>query len=197
ELEGLLLKYPNAIVGEIGIDKKAVNRETGQLFEWAPQVDVFTKQVELASRLQRPVSVHSVHTHGYLLDYFSDLDRKCIPFAKDGQELPCPPTIMLHSFSASSEILKALIKLPRIGDRFYFSYSHTVNARSGKKTLEKIALTPDSRLLIESDVHCVTQVPEALQKVVEMVGEAKKWTSKEVVDRTTRNALVFLRKLVP
>ncbi len=178
------------------MDKVAVDKSTNAPFDWKVQLVTFRRQMEMAARLQRPVSVHSVHSHGFLLEYFLQLDKDCASFAKRNEPLPCAPSIMLHSFAASKEIMKALIQLPRIGSRFYFSYSHIVNSRAGKKTLDKIAATPDDRLLIESDVHCVTQVDSAMEKVVEMVGEAKKWRASDVIEKTGKNALVYLRRIL-
>ncbi|GFH23763.1 uncharacterized protein HaLaN_21430, partial [Haematococcus lacustris] len=43
-----------------------------------------------------------------------------------------PPRIMLHSFNGPPDSIKQLLALPRgVGSRLYFSFSATINARSG------------------------------------------------------------------
>jgi TatD DNase family protein len=197
DLEVNLESHKSAIVGEIGLDKAAVNLDTREKFDWNTQVRIFLSQMDIATRLQRPVSIHSVQTHGYLLDYFMDLEASCKAVAsqRSSDHLPCPPTIMLHSFSASKEVLSSLVRLKTIGSRFYFSYSDIVNGRTLKKTLERIAATPENQLLIESDVHNVVDVPKAMDDVVDLVMKAKSWSREQVLEITTRNSLRFLRKL--
>lgn len=199
DLEENLNSHKSAIVGEIGLDKAAVHLDTREKFDWEPQVRLFFAQMDIATRLQRPVSIHSVQTHGYLLDYFMDLEADCKAAVKTrspaDHHLPCPPTIMLHSFSASKEVLSSLVRLKTIGSRFYFSYSDIVNGRTLKKSLERIAATPDNRLLIESDVHNVVDVPKAMDNAIDLVMKAKSWSREEVLEITTRNSLKFLRKL--
>ena len=192
-----LESHKSAILGEIGLDKAAVNLDTREKFDWNTQVRIFLSQMDIATRLQRPVSIHSVQTHGYLLDYFMDLEASCKAAAsqRSSDHLPCPPTIMLHSFSASKEVLSSLVRLKTIGSRFYFSYSDIVNGRTLKKTLERIAATPENQLLIESDVHNVVDVPKAMDDVVDLVMKAKSWSREQVLEITTRNSLRFLRKL--
>ena len=185
-----------AIIGEIGLDKAAVDYETKEKFNWDHQVEIFVAQMELAVKLQRPVSVHSVQSHGFLLEYFQKLETTCkAAYAIDPTTLPCPPSIMLHSFSASKEVLQSLIRLKTIGCRFYFSFSHTINSKTLKKTFERIVATPETQLLIESDVHNVLDVPVAMQNAVDMVATAKSWNHQKVVEVTTRNALRFLQRL--
>lgn len=58
---------------------------------------------------------------------------------------------MLHSYGGSVEEIPRYYKLPGIGDRFYYSFSHAINHRTPDKLKARIVAVPDDRLLIESD----------------------------------------------
>jgi TatD DNase family protein len=192
ELKSLLQQFPQAIVGEIGLDAIAVDRNTGKRYDMERQKLFFAKQMEIATELHRPVSVHNVKSHGALLDYFRKMDRKCHKLNND--IMPCPPAIMLHSFSASVEIASALIKLPSIGRKFYFSFSNLVNGRS-PGTPNRIRAIPEDRILIESDCHDTRHIDEALCNAVSMVAEARMWDNSRTVQICTRNAIEFLKRI--
>ncbi|KAI8898765.1 hypothetical protein BC833DRAFT_588570 [Globomyces pollinis-pini] len=191
KLEQLIQSYPNSLVGEIGLDSVAVDSNKIK-YPMDAQLDCFQKQFDLAIKYNRPVSIHSVHTHGLLLDYFRKLDTNCGPFKKQKLPLPAPPSIMLHSFLGSAQIASALIKLPRVGSRFYFSFSHFVNSRS-PKTKSIISSLPDNRILIESDVHSISEVDPAMEKIVNLVADAKGWSTEFTIAQTIKNSLEFLQ----
>jgi Tat protein secretion system quality control protein TatD with DNase activity len=104
-------------------------------------------QVGLAVEFKRPVSVHCVKGYGRLLTYFTALGKT------PGS---CPPKVMLHSYGGSVEEIPRFCKIPNIGSRFYFSFSHAINHRTPEKLRARVAAVPDDRLLLESDqVGCV------------------------------------------
>ncbi|TPX56008.1 hypothetical protein PhCBS80983_g04868 [Powellomyces hirtus] len=106
-----------------------------------------------------------------------------------------PPAIMHHSYSGSTETIRALVSLPNgMGARFYFSFSTGVNGRS-PKTTDHIRAVPDDRILIESDLHDAQQIDAAVNDACRMVAEAKGWTMKETAERTRRNAERFLESV--
>jgi TatD DNase family protein len=194
ELEKLLIEYPDALVGEIGVDKVAKSPE-GMVYDFQIQKQFFEKQMHIAAVLDRPVSIHSVQSHGYILDYFRQVDQQIRRNKKTGLDTSlCPPSIMLHSFSASSQISDALVKLPSIGSRFYFSFSHLVNSRS-PKCLERIKAIPEDRILLESDVHSTLAVDEAMNQIIDLVSLARSWTRDYTIERTVQNTMRFLRRL--
>ncbi len=193
-LENLILQNDNALVGEIGLDKSARDPVSGSKFNFSIQTDIFDKQFQLAIKYQRPVSIHCVQSFGYILDYFRRIELQAAVAQKTGLfPLPCPPTIMLHSFSGSLELLNALIKFPTIGDRFYFSYSAIVNARS-PKSADRIFRTPDDRILVESDINDISAVAAHIRDSVNLVSVSKGWTFDQTVSITTRNLLRYLKK---
>lgn len=67
----------------------------------------------------------------------------------------CPTKIMLHSYGGSVEEIPRFYKLPGIGDRVYYSFSHAINHRTPDKLRARIAAVPDDKLLIESDQVCM------------------------------------------
>ena len=132
---------PTSIVGEIGLDKVAITVDTKRN-EFALQLPVFEAQLDLAAEMGRPVSVHCVRAHGYLLDFFRARSMA-------GR---LPPAIALHSFGGSPDIVKSLIKLPGgAGRRLFFGFSACINTRNEDKTRELIALIPEDRILLETD----------------------------------------------
>ncbi len=126
-LEKMLLQYPHASLGEIGIDH-AINKRND-----ADQESVFLDQLDLARRLSRPVSIHCRQAWGRLielLDHFGDL--------------PCG--MLIHCFGSSAEIATELVKRGA-----YISFSGSITRPNAKKAGAAIRAVPADRLLIETD----------------------------------------------
>jgi TatD DNase family protein len=126
-LEALLLEYPQASVGEIGIDHAIANRDDEE------QESAFLAQLELARRFKRPVSIHCRQAWGRLielLDEFGDL----------------PHGMLIHCFGGSAEVATELVK--RGG---YISFSGSITRPNNKKAGSAIRAVPDDRILIETD----------------------------------------------
>eukprot|EP00903_Cladosiphon_okamuranus_P021639 g19894.t2 len=70
-LKALLEEYPQALVGEIGLDKVARTPDTRRV-EWDHQLKVFRVQMALAARLSRPVSMHCVKAYGKIVDFLRE-----------------------------------------------------------------------------------------------------------------------------
>ncbi|KAI9208358.1 uncharacterized protein BJ171DRAFT_578157 [Polychytrium aggregatum] len=211
-LEDYLRRHPKCLLGEIGLDKIATHPGTRERYDYKHQMRVFEAQFEMASQLGLPVSVHAVRCHGELLQYLQarakakrparSSDRSVLdPGALDQhqhqqqqqqqQPLLWPPAIMLHSWSGSHEITRAILKLPpRISRLFYFSFSHIVNSRS-PKWREQIAEIPEDRILAESDLGSTELVDEALDRVCAMIAEARGWSPEETLQRLHRNSSAF------
>ena len=117
---------PDCIVGEIGLDKKWKPPETREN-HYDEQKRVFRLQMELAARLNRPVSLHCVACYGDLFDM-------CREWAQQGK---LPPKVYLHSYGGSADMVKQFVKMKNGGDRFYFGFSHVVNSRT-KRSLAAI-----------------------------------------------------------
>lgn len=178
-----LEETPSSLLGEFGLDGIAKDRSTGLKYSMEAQLKAFEAQYDLASGLGRPVSIHMVQASGLVLDFFQRVSK--IKTRKH------PPTIMLHSFSGSVDIAQSLLKLPRIGKLFYFSFSTIVNARSPKMSA-KIQSIPADRILLESDEHDISLVDSGMEKVLQMVSEYRGWTVEETARQVQLNTRAFL-----
>ena len=126
-LKSLLREYPQAGVGEIGIDHAIEGRDDED------QEAVFLLQLELAGKLGRPVSIHCRRAWGRLielLDGFGGL----------------PHGMLIHCFGGSAEVAKELVK--RGG---YISFSGSITRPNNRKAEAAINAVPEDRILIETD----------------------------------------------
>ncbi len=126
-LEQLLTTYPQASVGEIGIDQAIKNRND------AEQESVFFAQLEIARKFDRPVTIHCRRAWDRLielLDQFGELPRG----------------MLIHCFGGSSEIAVELVQRGA-----YISFSGSITRPSAKQADSAICAVPDDRILIETD----------------------------------------------
>jgi TatD DNase family protein len=126
-LEELLVRYPQAGVGEIGIDHRVERRDD------ADQEAVFLAQLEVAKRLERTVTVHCRGAWGRLvelLDGFGGLPRG----------------MLIHCFGGSAEMAVELVKRGA-----YISFSGSITRPNNRKAGPAIEAVPDERILIETD----------------------------------------------
>ena len=93
-LSALLEKYPQAGVGEIGIDPEPKGNQAESM---EVQEEVFLAQLEMAQRWKRPVSIHCRGAWGRLLEV---LDRAG----------PLPDGWMIHCFGGSKEVALELLR---------------------------------------------------------------------------------------
>ncbi|KAK3278418.1 hypothetical protein CYMTET_13641 [Cymbomonas tetramitiformis] len=187
-LRKLLEAYPSSIVGEIGIDKAAVvlgtnNKARTRL---SHQLELTERQLSLAAEYNRPASLHCVRAYGHLQDLFRKSD-------------PCtlPPRIMLHSFGGNPEVVKGFTRMPRVGGRFYFSFSNEINCKTPAKTLERIRQVPDDRVLLESDTCSATTIDSGLLESCKIIAEAKGWTLQQCCEITFQNFRDFYVDSLP
>lgn len=187
ETEQRLLRFPEALVGEIGLDKSfriptawtsddqrdtsltPGGREGRKLTPYRVTIehqrDVLTSQLRLAAKLQRSVSCHGVQAHGVLYETLSSV----------WEETPPPPRICLHSYSGSAETVKQYLAAPE-GCIIFFSFSVTINTWNDK-VIAAVKAVPDDRILIESDLHVAgEQMDECLESAARKVCSTKDWT---------------------
>jgi TatD DNase family protein len=125
-LETLCSRNPRAGVGEIGLDftDRSADRDRQQA--------VFAAQLDLASRLRRPVSIHCRKAWQALIEL---LEKH--PLSAGG---------MIHAWSGSPELVD---KMQRMG--LSISFGGAVTHRRNRKARESARAVDAGRLLIETD----------------------------------------------
>ena len=119
-------------IGEIGLDYHW-NKENKE-----KQIDIFSKQVELAKQLNKPIIVHS---RDAIQDTYSVLKNNVVKG-------------VIHCYSDSAQMAKNFVKLG-----YYISISGTVTWKNAREPLEVIRTVPLDRLLIETDCPYLSPVP--------------------------------------
>ncbi len=169
-LEGYLNKIPSA-VGEIGLDFQVKGADAEK------QEIVFQKQLELAEKYERPVSVHCRKAWEALLKIWREKGRKV-------------KTVM-HSYSGSADTLKILLK----GDVF-FSFSGALTRPGHVKTHTALSAVPHERILFETDspdlipwgCEGTRNEPGFLPMIVKSAASILKTEETELAQRAFENA---------
>ncbi|KAL7439576.1 hypothetical protein ACHAXM_007584 [Skeletonema potamos] len=127
-LEMIISQHPNLIVGEIGLCKMArFVREFPKAFGGKAtalqlQKVVFKKQMELAAKWKRPVTVHCVNAHGLLIETLTEMLNEALESCSkeeknDGTRATLrnafPPAIAMHSFTGTSHQVQQLLDLEK------------------------------------------------------------------------------------
>lgn len=121
--------------------------------------------------------------------------------AKKYKPKPFPPRICLHSFSSAVQTLQQYISDRSIPAQIYFSFSLLVNYSSGgheherKKHVadEVIRACPDSRVLLESDLHTAgPEMDDMLEQIYRKACSAKDWDLRDGVRRIGQNFEDFI-----
>ncbi len=169
-----LLQHPKAkAVGEIGLD---------YYYDDAPH-DIQKKwldaQMELAKECDKPVVIHDREAHG-----------DCIEAVRRH-----PNTRgMFHSFSASAEIAKELVKRG-----WYISFSGSVTFKNATNLQRAAQSVPLSQMLLETDSPYLAPVPKRgvrnqsdhIAYVADVIAQLHATTKEEVLRITAENARRF------
>ena len=175
-LEALLVQYPQASVGEIGIDHAVEDRDD------AEQETAFLAQLELARRLNRPASIHCRQAWGRLIELLDDVGD-------------LPRGMLIHCFGGSTEVAAELIK--RGG---YISFSGSITRPNNKKAGPAIRAVPDDRILIETDAPDILPAtavgelnePANLRLVLTKAAELRGISEDALASLTFENAAALL-----
>lgn len=135
DLEARLLGDPGAGVGEIGLDRWIEGHDLER------QTGVFLSQLELAGRLQRPLSIHCLRAWGRLAAILT--------------EHPPGSGFLLHSYGGPAEMVERFVELGA-----YFSISGYFLQASKSEKLAVFDRVPQDRLLLETDAPDMTPPPE-------------------------------------
>lgn len=135
ELEKMA-SHPRVVaIGEIGLDYYR------DLSPRPVQRKVFTEQMALAKKLQKPIIIHDRDAHGELMDIL----RK---------ERLGPAGGVMHCYSGSREMARECLAMG-----FYISIAGPVTFSNAARLKEVAASVPPDRLLIETDAPYLTPVP--------------------------------------
>lgn len=200
-----LIDHPNALVGEVGIDRVAKLLPGGSI-EWQGvkptsvtcsiehQIAVFDIQCKLARELNRGISVHCVQGQGHLFNYMKEQSNGFS--TRKLKQLKVIPNILrlcLHSYGGAPGSVKQFTDLK--GFIVYVSFSVGINARltPANKLQELIRAVPEDRLLIESDLNTPKGIDACMIDITKIVAEARGWSIQQVVDITNKNWMNFIQ----
>lgn len=181
------------------------------------QVAVLLAQIKLAGDMQRACSVHGVRATGLLFEtlqktwkgherevltkqerkrrvsvgnaHAKDDDPKDRAGSRPKTSGPFPPRICLHSYSGDPRFLRQYFH-ESVPLDFFASYSIAVNfgPQSADWSAEAVKLTPDDRILIESDLHIAgVKMDNALELIARKVCELKGWDLRRGLQQLATN----------
>lgn len=123
-------------VGETGLDYFRTTDEQGRRL----QREAFAAHIAWAKQYDLALVIHDRDAHSDVLDVL----------AAEGS----PQRVQLHCFSGDAEFAKACL------DRgYYLSFPGTITFKANEALREALDLTPDDRLLVETDAPYLTPLP--------------------------------------
>ena len=135
KIESLAQDKKVVAIGEIGLDYYW-NKENKDL-----QKDIFVKQIEIANKMELPISIH---TREALYDTLDILKNR----------IKVKNTGIFHCCPLNIELIKEAVKLG-----FYISFSGNVTFKNSKNANKCIEAVPIDKLLIETDSPYMTPEP--------------------------------------
>lgn len=174
-LEAMLARYPQAWVGEIGLDFYD-KTQTPQQRE--RQIQVFSRQLEIAQTLRRRVIIHNLKATADIAAAV-----KQTGFTRGG---------IVHAFSGSAEEARVLTKLGfKIG---IGSLLLNPNARKIRDTLKALndgdfVLETDSPFMLKKEIN----TPANILRIAEIAAQIRGVGAADIAAITERNADSLLR----
>ncbi|CCA67160.1 related to Cut9 interacting protein scn1 [Serendipita indica DSM 11827] len=168
-----LLKYPNAMVGEVGLDKSfriAYNPYPAppprKLSPFSTplshQMVILEAQLRLAVELKRNVSLHSVGAQQPTVEL---LQRMSQNYGKDWLRI----SVDMHSCGLSADVWKT-----KAHANIFLSLSTAINSRSDKHR-QLIRECDEHRLLAESDYPEAGMCASQTWSMVETIADIRQW----------------------
>ncbi|MCS4534753.1 TatD family hydrolase [Neisseria montereyensis] len=173
-LESLLKQYPQAWVGEIGLDFYDKAQTTKQREK---QIDYFCRQLVLAERLHRPVIVHNLKATSAIVEAV-----KQSRFSQGG---------IAHAFSGSLEEAQLLIKNGfKIGIGSLLLNPTAKKARQAAQNLplKDMVLETDSPFMLKNTLN----TPANVRQIAEITAELRHISLEEVATATEQNVETLL-----
>ncbi len=172
KIESLAQDKKVVAIGEIGLDYYW-NKENKDL-----QKDIFVKQIEIANKMDLPISIH---TREAVYDTLEVLKNR-IKVKNSGIFHCCPLNI---------ELIKEAVKLG-----FYISFSGNVTFKNSKNANKCIEAVPIDKLLIETDSPYMTPEPYRgkrnnsiyVKLVAQKIAEVRNMELEDIAKITLENA---------
>lgn len=175
ELQRIIIKEENKKIvgiGEIGLDYYW-NKENKDI-----QKQAFIKQIELANKLNLPITIH---TREAVADTLEILKQH--PVNKKG---------VFHCCPLNRELVKEALKLG-----FYISFAGPVTFKNSKNAQEIVEMVPNDRMLIETDSPYLAPEPvrgtrndsRNVKYIAEKIASIKQLQVEEIAEITYQNTL--------
>jgi TatD DNase family protein len=169
QIEELAYNNKCVCIGEIGLDYYWTQENKDE------QKVLFASQLELANKLNLPVSVHDRDAHEDTLKILKEYNPKGV----------------IHSFSGSVEMANEILKLG-----MYIGVGGVITFKNARKLPEVVKMVPDDRLLLETDAPYLAPVPyrsktnhsAMLYLVAEKIAEIRGTTTEHILKLTFENA---------
>lgn len=143
-------------MGEIGLD---YSRKGLEYAGRDVQEDIFSRQITMGFSKGCVISVHCVKAYGRMLEILEHSGRT---YLEERESIGSDsPTILMHSFSGSADMVASLLRMERFGFRIMFSYSCAIANPKSRKLGEALRATPLDRLLVETDSPCQRPSPQS------------------------------------
>lgn len=163
-------------IGEIGLDYYW-NKENKEI-----QKQAFIMQIELANRLNLPITIH---TREAVSDTLGILKQH--PVQQKG---------VFHCCPLNRELVKEALKLG-----FYISFAGPVTFKNSKNAQEIVEMVPNDRMLIETDSPYLAPEPvrgtrndsRNVRYIAEKIANIKSLSTEEIAEITYQNTLKIFK----
>lgn len=172
--------HPKCVaIGEIGLDYYYNELSAADV-----QKRAFSKQIEIAKELGKPIIVHNRESDDDLIEILTEY--------QDGNL-----NAVLHCFPESKELLKKAIDL---GFNVSFTGNITFKKSEHKEVLE---LVPLDKFMIETDSPYMAPVPNRgkrnepsfVKEIAKKISEVKNMNYENILEQSTKNAKSFFKIL--
>lgn len=168
-LEKFLECFPQALVGETGLDRIRSR-------EKEPQFQIFQTHMALAEKYGRPLLLHAVKAAEWLEECWADMPQKFV----------------MHSFNGRFELMQKALKFGA-----YISFSASIFANADKERL--ICNVPADRLLVETDgpyqssEKGTESTPLSIPEQIKRLAEIRQEEASKLSEQILQNSLEFIK----